>query len=105
MFLYSQNVGAEWRSPLEVSLLIGHVEKWILEKGTDRPRVRSTRTVFSTSPLGHSHSPTHISVLSIHIPALDRMVETVDRRPGCSMEKPMAFTAAIGFQYVWGFGE
>lgn len=43
-----QHVGAGWRSPLEVSLLTGHMMKGILEVGTDPARVIPARTLSPT---------------------------------------------------------
>ena len=106
-----EHVGAEWRHALEVNLLTGHMEKRILEVGTDLAGIRPGRTLVSAPPRGHSLS-THtgsVSVSSVHSPGLDRMVESVNRRPGCSdrlLERPRPSHSLFDFSRcssgIWG---
>lgn len=105
-----QHVGAGWRGPLEVSLLTGHMTKGILEVGTDPARVSPVRILVSAPPLGSLPLCAHreVSVPSVHTPALDRTVESINRRPGCSdrsLERPrpsqMLFDFSICSAGIW----
>lgn len=90
-------LGLNGEALLEANLLTRHMEKWIPE-GIDSPRVSPARTLVSAPHTGST------SVHSEHVPALDGMVVSVNRSPGCSdgwLERPPAFTAAVRFQRVF----